>query len=337
MDNKGYVMSSVTFLLILPSILLVMVFADMINIGGVGEQYALTSDVVYGGAEDVEANLPVLGFEVIRKKSEEVAITGNPLLNSRETIKKEIQDRIDHICLKYNKSGVEVDCTVISVDNSDDPSQVELKSRIKVSKGNLVHKKIITQNISLINTEFPILDPLPFIKCKEFGGVKIDGDKINYGHSLSNYLKARRVKNYEVYENASSPRFIKKCPYDPYALHGNRASGDNITLINLKNCVENGFYHESADGSCIFCRLEGKGSCSHYGLESFIIPGSIPSSQAYNSSFEAPCSIDHVIFDEKIGGTYPGKVVILYSDGKCDFQIFLDNSHRQKYGLPSYW
>lgn len=337
MDNKGYVMGIVSFLLILPSILLLVVFIDVSNIGSIADQYAISSDVVYGGAEDVTANLPVVGREVIREKSEEVASSGKPLLNSRETIKNEIQYRMDQICLGYNKSGVKVDCKIISIDNSDDPLKVKVKSSFRVSKGNLAHTKTLTQNISLDSNEAPIQDPLPAVKCKEFGGLKMEGDRIFYGSSLSNYLKSRGVENYAVYENATSPRYIKKCPYDPYILHGNRGYGDNVSFINLKNCIDNGFFHESNDGSCIFCRLEGKGTCPHYGLETFIIPGIINNShQTINSSLPAPSSVDHVIFTDT-GDIYPGNPIIFSSDGNSSFQIFLDNSHRKKYGLPISW
>ena len=129
-----------------------------------------------------------------------------------------------------------------------------------------------------------------------------------------------------MYENSSSPLYIKKCPFDPYLSHGN-----SNKLQTLKNCIENGYYHESNDGACFLCRLEGKSTCSHYGLETFIVPASNNKSVS-----TAPCSIDHVIFNEDINGTYNGEVVEYYSSFNNYFRIFLDNGHRTKYGISNF-
>lgn len=85
----------------------------------------------------------------------------------------------------------------------------------------------------------------------------------------------------------------------------------------MKNCIEKGYYHESADGSCYLCRLEGKGVCPHYGLETFIVPSS-----KLNKSISGS---DHVVFhDSYLGEKY---------DYFHDKSLFLDDSHRKKYGL----
>ena len=82
---------------------------------------------------------------------------------------------------------------------------------------------------------------------------------------------------------------IKKCPYDPYIHHGNS--------LTLKNCIDNGYYHESVGGSCYLCRLEGKGKCPHYGFEVFIKPRENNINQSISSS-------DYVIFFEQYTGRY---------------------------------
>jgi hypothetical protein len=174
-----------------------------------------------------------------------------------------------------------------------------------------------------------MVDPLPFIKCKDYGGAEIRENRTFYGTSLTNYLKARGVENADQYENSSSSLFIKKCPYDPYIMHGR-----DFGFVSLKNCIENGYFHESSDGACFLCRLEGKATCPHYGMETFITP-----SEFFNStSISAPSSIDHVIFnDTPLGnGTYPGRVFEYYSDGLNYFKVFLDNSHRLKYGISTF-
>ncbi|MGZ7044672.1 MAG: hypothetical protein ACXVHM_08760, partial [Methanobacterium sp.] len=94
---------------------------------------------------------------------------------------------------------------------------------------------------------------------------------------------------------------------------------------NLKNCIDNGYYHESNDGACFLCRLEGKAICSHYGMETFIIP----LASANNTLFNAPCSSDHVIFNDN----YEGYALIYHSNSTGYYKLFLDNEHRAKYGL----
>jgi hypothetical protein len=110
----------------------------------------------------------------------------------------------------------------------------------------------------------------------------------------------------------------------------------------LKNCIDNGYFHESSDGSCFLCRLEGKGVCPHYGMETYVTPAStntINNSSNLSTNFtlnQAPSSIDHVIFnDTNLGtGTYHGNKLIYYLDTSNLLIIFLDNAHRQKYGFP---
>ena len=78
----------------------------------------------------------------------------------------------------------------------------------------MTHNESISQNVSIIDPNYPIPDPLPFIKCKKYGEITNTSTKILYGSSLANLLKAENLTNADVYENASSPLFIKKCPYD---------------------------------------------------------------------------------------------------------------------------
>lgn len=330
MNDKGYVMGLTSFLLILPGFLLLMLLINMAVGQADVQESVLTSEDVLGVAKDLETNLPQIGREVVKNKSDEVIKSGNPLSNSRKVIKDELQNRMDIWCLKYSYSGVRAACDILYVNNSQDPFQIEIKSRIKVEKGEMKHQVNLSQNISLINESYPIMDPLPFVKCKEHGGATINGDKIFYGSSLSNYLESRGINNSKAYENATSPLYIKKCPYDPYELHGSTHD-----LINLKNCLDNGFYHESSDGACFFCRLEGRGVCTHYGMETFIIPdASLNPRYANNSSFTAPSSSDHVIFNDTGNGTYFGHELLYFINDTQYFYLFLDDSHRIKYGLP---
>jgi len=329
------VISGMSFLLILPAMILLMVVLDLAHCGANSNSLALESESVVQTLKDLEANIPVIGEQVLQTTAEKVVETGDPLSNSRLTVRDDMQCRMNQICADYHKNtGLKVECHIKSVESSADPFQIEINSTITVSKDRVVHEKNLTQYASLIDPQYPMLNPLPFIKCKNYGGAQAVGNRIHFGSSLSAYLKARDVENATAYENASTALIIKKCSYDPYIMHGR---GDTVPpeICILKNCIENGYFHESADGSCFLCRLEGRGTCPHYGMETFIVP-----CVSNNSSLTfAPSSIDHVIFNDTPPGTgiYQGKAIIYYSEGSNCFKMFLDNSHRSKYGLPPFY
>lgn len=334
MDNKGYVMSGMSFLLVLPAIILCMVCVDLTLAGENLTALHLESGNILNLAEDLEANIPLVGREVIKDTADEVTETEEPLADSRKTIRNKIQVKMDEISLKVsNKTGLNVECNITSVATAADPFQVEVNSSILVKKDSVAHHENISQNISLIDPQCPVKDPLPFIKCKNYGGVQINGSRIFYGSSLTQYLMARGVENALSYENATAPLIIKKCPYDPYLWHGKDPG-----FIILKNCIDNGYFHESSDGSCFLCRLEGKGTCPHYGMETFISPGRSSNSSGNGTVLSGPCSSDHVIFNDTtwFAGTYAGRELVFYFDGLNYFKLFLDNGHRQKYGLPMF-
>jgi hypothetical protein len=106
------------------------------------QQSVLTSEDVLGVTKDLETNIPRIGREVIKDKSEEVIKSGIPLSDSRKSIRDEIQSRMDIWCSRYNYEGIRTDCDILYVDNSQDPFQIEVKSKIKVEKGELKHQRI---------------------------------------------------------------------------------------------------------------------------------------------------------------------------------------------------
>ena len=325
MDQRGYIISGLTFLLMIPAVLLIAVFADIANTGIESQSSAIQSDVTFYAAKDIEENIPVTTEKILRKTTDEVIKTGYPLSSSRTVIKTSLQEELNHLSEKYCNEGINVTCKIWSVAPSSDPFKIEVNSTVYVKKGNMAHNESISQNISIIDPNYPLQDPLPFIKCKEYGGVTNTGTKIMYGSSLANLLKTKHLTNAYIYENATSPLIIKRCPYDPYIEHGNFP-----TFVVLKNCIDNGYFHDSSDGSCFLCRLEGKAICPHYGFETFIVP----SNSSNSNLMFAPCSSEHVIFDNYV---YYGKGIVYYSNGSSYLKLFLDNGHRQKYGLPIYW
>ena len=326
MDQKGYIISGLALLLVIPAFVLMAVFVDMVHTGSETQSMAVQSDVAFYTAKDLEGDIPTLTEKILQETTENVVKTGNPLKDSRKAIKDNLQGELNQLSEKYqNSAHINVTCKVWSVNPSSDPFKIEVNSTIYVQKGNVAHNEHISQNVSIIDPDYPVQDPLPFIKCKEYGEVTNTSTKILYGSNLADLLKSRNLTNADFYENATSPLFIRKCPYDPYIWHGNSKH-----FLTLKNCIDNGYFHESSDGSCFLCRLEGKATCPHYGFETFIIPSS-----SFNSTLMfAPCSIEHVIFGEDI---YSGKGIVYYSNDSNYFKLFLDNGHRQKYGLPTYY
>ena len=341
MDSMGYVMGGLSLLLIIPSIILLMGIVDMIDLDE-SSNTMIKSDNVFLISEDVERNIPIITSQTLNEIDENVVKTGVPVQNSRNAMKTVIQSKINDFDTNYQRStSVGMDCHINSVDSADDPFEVEVNSSIFVLKDNISYNKNISQKVPIAQGQFPkrfmgennrfkeLPDPLPFIKCQKYGGISVQQGRINYGSSLSKYMDTMGIKDSSAYINASSPFFLKKCPYEPYIDHGN---GNKLSV--LKNCLENGYYHESSDGACILCRLEGKAICMHNGFETFILP-------SYNIDkkfINAPCSIDHVIFSNNEYGnkTYPGDVIEYYSTENASYRIFLDHGHRIKYGLPSF-
>lgn len=327
-------MSGVSFLLVLPAILLFMVFIDMTSTGVEGNSRVMQSSYVLNDVKDLEKNIEIIGKEVFKSEAENVVKTGLPLSNSRQSIKEDIQIEINQITRDSKKNnGIEAECNITSVSNSEDPFKVEVNSSIKVGKDDVTHHEFISQDITIIDPQYPTPNPLPFIKCHSYGGAQAINNRIAFGDSLVNYLESRGVENAAAYANATTSLIIKKCPYDPYNMHGLK---DHKTV---KNCIENGYSHESSDGSCFLCRLEGKGVCPHYGMETYLTPCSLTNSSSNSSNLtfsSAPSSIDHVIFNDTASGngTYQGKRLTYSTEGVNFLILYLENAHRQKYGFP---
>lgn len=331
MDNNGYVMGGMTFLLIIPTLILANIFVSAFITDEV-HIIPFNSDKLHQLAGDVESNIPLFTLQIMNETSDRVSTTGEPVSNSRIIIKSRIQSKIDETYLEYQReTGINMTCKINSVDNSKDPYKICVKSTLYASYHDSYIVKNMSQDVQFACSDFTdssseyckIKDPLPFIKTKGYGSLKTDANKIYYGSALSNYLKSKGIENSSAYDNASSPLYFKRCPYDPYPSHGHSNS-----YMVLKNCIDNGYYHLSGAGSCIFCRLEGKSVCNHTGLETFVLPGMSNLSCEY-----APCSIDHVIFGTNPSEIYSGKLLDYNSNKTSSFRIFLDKGHRDKYGL----
>jgi hypothetical protein len=315
--------------------LLVAVYIDMTTLGGESVGLIMQSDTTFYAAKDIERNIPVVGSQVIEEVALNVTTTGNKLDNSRSYIKNQLQIKMNDITqnMKTSIGADDVSCNITSIESSSNPLLLEVNSTIYIKKGTSVHKDTLSQDIDLEG----LPDPIPFIKIKDEGITPLpildnSSGKISYGTSLSQYLQKRGVANYTIYENATSQGYLDRCSFEPYD-SSTDGHGVNATppIQNLGYCLSNGYYHESSDGACYLCRLEGKAVCSHYGIETFIVP---PLSNSATLTF-APVSIDHVIFSDS---PYSGKALIYDQDTKNNryYKLYLDNGHRSKYGLVNY-
>lgn len=295
-DSKGNIITSLTAILIIATIISSIILISTIVYINNENSASIANDNFKYQIDDYENNVDDLLRESTKELSEKVIKSKTPSKDAGEDIKKILNN-------KLKKFSPNINSEVLVVENTSDPSFIQTK--IKVTSNNKFNK-IITTKASIEGLH----DPLPVLKCGYHKSFTYNDTTISYHDSLSDYLEKNNLKNPEGYINATSPFIIKKCPYDPYIHHG-----DNLTL---KNCLDNGYYHESADGSCYLCRLEGKGKCPHYGFEVFI-------KASENSVTESISASDHVIFNDQ----YPGERY--YYD--IDHSIFLDSSHRKKYGL----
>lgn len=256
--------------------------------------------------DDYSNNLEIISKDSIDEITSKI-YNGHKISNSRKEIKKSLHKKLKEKNKEYEKKyDVKIQSEVLAIENTNDPIKYLFKVKIKVKKENEEYNGLLRKNVS---TE-GLRDPLPIAKLGPLYGISFDDNRIYYNKGLTIYLKIHSIESAESYLFATTPTIIKKCPYDPYIHHGDSDV--------LKNCLKNGYFHESRDGSCYLCRLEGKGSCSHYGLEVFIHPHTILTNDSVSS-------IDHVVFHDH----YPGKKL----DDTDINSLILDSSHRKKYGL----
>ena len=256
--------------------------------------------------DDYSRNLEILGRDSIAEATQKV-YNGLPVHNSEKQIKKNLNNRLNEKNDEYEKKyGVEISSQAISVENTDSPWKILLKVKLNVKKGNMKYSNIIKKNASIEGLK----DPLPIAKLTIASGILTYGEKIHYKNAIAGYMLLHNFKSPESYIEATAPLYIKKCPYDPYIHHGDPGV--------LDDCLKNGYFHESADGSCYLCRLEGKGKCPHYGLEVFIQTHTLLKNETLSCS-------DHVVFSDHYYGTKLDETDIN--------SLILDNSHRKKYGL----
>lgn len=306
-DNKGNIITGTTVILIVSIALIVIFIVNSINYMENENINSISNDNFKYIIKDYNKNLQQLGRDSIAEETEKL-YHAHIIHDSRKDIKKILNNKLKEINKEYNeKYGINIRSEVLSVESTDSPWKVLFKVRIKADKDTNQFDGILESNSSIEGLK----DPLPYAKLpKIYNNINNDGKKIHYFQALAQYLRLHNVDSYESYILATSPLFIKKCPYDPYIHHG-----DGNTL---KECLKQGYFHESADGSCYLCRLDGKGVCPHYGMEVFIQTHTPLTNESVSCS-------DHVVFHDR----YTGEKLNKYDINS----LILDSSHAKKYGL----
>lgn len=305
-DNNGNLITGTTVILIVSLILIVIFVMNSIYFIGNENVDSIESDNFKYIIDDYKKNLEQLGRESLAEETDKL-YHGHIIHDSRKEVKKILNEKLKETNKDYKeKYGVDVRSEVLSVESTDSPWKVAFKVRIKVDKDSEQYDGIIESNSSIEGLN----DPLPYAMLTAYSNINHDDKTIYYFESLSQYLLKHNADSYESYILATAPMIIKKCPYDPYIHHG-----DGNTL---KECLKQGYFHESADGSCYLCRLDGKGTCPHYGLEVFIQTHTPLTNETVSCS-------DHVVFHDRYNGKKLNNIDIN--------SLFLDEAHAKKYGL----
>ena len=305
-DSKGNIIVGTAAILIVSLLLICIFVAASINYIQNENTDSQSNDNFRYIVEDYTQNLEMLEREAIDGATQKV-FNGLPVINSENQIKKNLNKILDERNKEYeNKYDVKINSETLSVENTDSPWKLLFKVKLNIEKGDEKFSKIVEKNASVEG----LRDPLPIAKLTVLSGILTYDNQIHYKTALSAYMLLHHLDSPESYIEATAPLYIKECPYDPYIHHGDYGV--------LDDCLKNGYFHESADGSCYLCRLEGKGKCPHYGFEVFIQTHTPLKNESLSCS-------DHVVFADH----YNGEKI----DPDDWNSLILDSSHRKKYGL----
>ena len=305
-DSKGNLIVGSTAIVIVVLLMLCIFVVTTLNYIEHGNIDFQSNDNFKYIVEDYSKNLEIAERQSIAEATQK-AFDGWPISNSEKEIKKNLNKHLQEENIKYEKKyDVKITSEALSVENSDSPWNLLFKVKLNIEKDGESYSNIVEKLISIEG----LRDPLPIAKLTVASGILTYDDTYHYGTALSAYMLLHNLKSPESYIEATAPLTIRKCPYDPYVHHGDPGV--------LKDCLKNGYFHESADGSCYLCRLEGKGKCPHYGFEVFIQTHTPLNNESLSCS-------DHVVFSDHYNGEK-----INPNDWNS---LILDSSHRKKYGL----
>ena len=306
LDSKGNIIVGTTAILIVALILISVFVITTVTLIQDSNLDSEANDNFKYIIDDYSANLEVLGREAIAQATQKI-YSGRHIGDSEDQIKKNLNALLDERNEEYKeKYDIDLSSEALSVQPTDSPWKVLFKVRVNGKKGPDEFSHIIERNASIEG----LRDPLPVAKLTIASGIMAYDDEIHYKTALSAYMLLHNLDSPESDIEATAPLTIKKCPYDPYIHHGDPGV--------LRDCLDTGYFHESADGSCYLCRLEGKGKCPHYGMEVFIQTHTPLGNESLSCS-------DHVVFADHYNGEK--------MDPDDWDSLILDSSHRKKYGL----
>ena len=319
-DNDGNLSIIVTSLLLIGFLILsIIILNTAISQENENKEVVSSNNYQYI-LDDYIRNLPLIEHEAMEDLSEELIKNKRPCLDSKSDLKKIIDEKLSVKNQEYyDNYGIQINSSLIAIENTSNPFSYKFKTHIFSVKGDYSFERIVSSDVDCIGLK----DPVPLLYLKSYYGLSYNETSYSYANSLSDFLRENGVENHSYYINSSSPLIIRKCPYDPYKHHG-----DDKGRI-MKNCRDNGYYHESRDGACYLCRLEGKSGCEHYGFETFINP-----QKTNETDRVSACGSDHVIFSDDI---YPGVEVIYNSENGLNEILYLDpHGHKVKYGMGGF-
>ena len=305
LDSKGNIIVGTTAVLIMALLLVCIFVVSTINYIEHENIDSASNDNFRYIVEDYAKNLEVIERDSIAEVTQK-AFDGWPIFDSEKEIKKKLEKHLAERNIEYEKKyDVKITSEALSVENTDSPWYLLFKVKLNIEKDGESYSDIVEKQVPVEG----LRDPLPIAKLTVASGILTYDDTYHYGTALSGYMVLHHFDSPESYIEATAPLTIRKCPYDPYIHHGDPGV--------MNDCLDNGYFHESADGSCYLCRLEGNGKCPHYGFEVFIQPHTPLKNESLSCS-------DHVVFADHYNGQK------LDGDG---YSLILDNAHRKKYGL----
>ena len=198
-DSKGNI-SIVAAALILISFLILSIIILNVSLDEIhSNEEAISSNQYEYILKDYRRNLPLLEREALEELSEEVIKKKTPCTNSKDDLKKIIDEKLKAENDEYYKDyGIRIESHVSSIENSSNPFAVKIKTYISSVKGDLSYRNILEDDISVEG----LRDPVPILICGRDSSFKYNETAVEYGYSLSNYLKDNGVANYSCYINA---------------------------------------------------------------------------------------------------------------------------------------
>lgn len=161
-DSKGNI-SIVAAAMILISFLILSIIILNVSLDEIhSNEEAISSNQYEYILKDYRRNLPLLEREALEELSEEVIKKKTPCTNSKDDLKKIIDEKLKAENDEYYKDyGIRIESHVSSIENSSNPFAVKIKTYISSVKGDLSYRNILEDDISVEG----LRDPVPILIC----------------------------------------------------------------------------------------------------------------------------------------------------------------------------